>query len=350
MRILIAGGGGFIGVHLCRRFLAAGHELVVLDNFVTGRLEAVRSLQDQQDPRRITLVLQDACRRAPDVGPLDAVMHLASPASPVDYVRLPLETLESGSTATHRLLELARRQRARFLLASTSEVYGDPEVHPQVESYRGHVDPVGPRSVYDEAKRYAEAYATAFGKRHGIQVRIARIFNTYGPGMRLDDGRVIPTFVANALRDRPLRVFRDGSQTRSFCYVDDLVRGLEALLWSDLNGPVNLGNPEELTILETAERIRTLLGAKSPIVFEHGMDDDPRRRRPDITRARTHLGWSPTVTLEEGLVSTVEDLAARLRVESDPRPSLHWHAPISRRRVGPHRCDVPAAVDFRRET
>jgi dTDP-glucose 4,6-dehydratase len=313
MRLLVAGGGGFLGHHLTRRFLSRGHRVLVVDNFITGRWANVTGLKGGPGGRPLEVLCADVSRLPALPGRFDAVIHLASPASPRDYLRWPLPTLEAGSSGTRRLLECARENRARFLLASTSEVYGDPQVHPQPESYWGHVNPVGPRSVYDEAKRFAESLATAFALHAGVVVRIARIFNTYGPGMRLDDGRVIPSFVTQALRGEPLTVQGDGSQTRSFCYVEDLVAGLESLLWSDVEGPVNLGSTEEYTVRETAEKVIALTGSRSRIENRPLPADDPHLRRPDITRARERLGWTPCVPLEQGLTRTVADIAGRLR-------------------------------------
>ena len=313
MRVLVAGGAGFLGYHLVQRLLRGGHRVVVVDNFLTGRRVNVERLRRGPGGARLELVCADVARLPALPGPLDAVVNLASPASPRDYLRWPLATLEAGSSGTRALLECARDHRARFLLASTSEVYGDPQVHPQPESYWGHVNPVGPRAVYDEAKRYAEALATAFATHEGVAVRIARIFNTYGPAMRLDDGRVIPTFVTQALRGEPLTVQGHGRHTRSYCYADDLVAGLETLLWSDVEGPVNLGNTEEHTVLETAERIIALTGSRSRIEFHPLPADDPQLRRPDLTRARERLGWVPRVPFHEGLSRTVADIGRRLR-------------------------------------
>jgi dTDP-glucose 4,6-dehydratase len=312
MRVLIAGGAGFIGSHLTGRLLGAGHRVTVLDNFITAHRESLAAVERATLGRALVVRTGDICRPPSLEGRFDAVLHLASPASPRDYLDHPLETLEAGSTGTRNLLELARRHGARFLLASTSEVYGDPEVHPQPESYWGRVNPIGPRSVYDEAKRFSESLASAYARRGLVVVRIARIFNTYGPGMRIHDGRVIPSLVSQAIQGLPLTIHGDGSQTRSYCYVDDLVRGLEALLWSEVEGPVNLGNPEEYTVLETAERIRETTGSKSPIIRHPLPEDDPRQRRPDITRARERLGWSPEISFADGLRRTVQDLSRRL--------------------------------------
>ncbi len=313
MRIVVAGGAGFLGYHLAGRLLREGHGVLVVDNFLTGRRANVRRLASDPGGRLLEVVCADVSHLPALPGPIDAVVHLASPASPRDYLRWPLETLEAGSTGTRVLLECARDHQARFLLASTSEVYGDPRVHPQPESYWGHVNPVGPRAVYDEAKRYAEALATAFARHGGVTVRIARIFNTYGPAMRLGDGRVIPSFIMQALRGEPLTVHGHGRQTRSYCYVDDLVAGLEALLWSDVEGPVNLGSTGEYTVRETAQRIIALTGSRSRIECHPLPVDDPQVRRPDLTRARERLGWAPGVSFEEGLRRTVADIAERLR-------------------------------------
>ncbi len=323
MRILIAGGAGFVGSHLAAKLLSEGHHVLVADNFITGRRENVRRLYGMAGSERFELLEQDVCIPFRVAPPLDAVLHLASPASPVDYLRHPLETLDAGAIATRHLLEMARRHGARFLLASTSEVYGDPEVHPQPEAYWGNVNPVGPRSVYDEAKRFAEALSSAYARSGGVIVRIARIFNTYGPAMRLDDGRVIPTFVRQALEGEPLEVQGDGSQTRSYCYVDDLVRGLLRLLASDVEGPVNLGNPEEYTVLQTAHTVIRLTGSRSSVRHLPLPADDPRRRRPDIERATTRLGWAPRVRFEDGLARTIEEI--RERVEAARTGALRPH-------------------------
>jgi dTDP-glucose 4,6-dehydratase len=302
LRYLISGGAGFVGSHLCDALLAEGHEVVAVDNLVTGSPANVAHLAGD---RRFELVEADICRRLTVPGPFDVVMHLASIASPKEYLARPIETLESGSTGTRNMLEIAVRDNAQFLLTSTSECYGDPEVHPQSESYWGHVNPVGLRSCYDESKRYAEALTMAYHRVHGLPTNIARIFNTYGPRMALNDGRVVPAFLDQALRAVPITVFGDGTQTRSFCYVRDLVNGLILLSRSEERYPVNLGNPNEMTILEFAEAIQRLTGTRVPIEFCALPEDDPRRRRPDITKARTVLGWEPVVPLEEGLKETV---------------------------------------------
>ncbi len=302
MRGVITGGAGFLGSHLCERLLAEGYEVVCVDNLLTGREENVAHLLGRPD---FEFLRHDVSKPFEVSGPVDVVLHFASPASPIDYLELPIQTLKVGSLGTHNALGLAKAKRARFLLASTSEVYGDPKEHPQKESYWGNVNPVGPRGVYDEAKRFAEAMAMAYHRYHGLEVRIVRIFNTYGPRMRLRDGRVVPAFIQQALAGQPLTVFGEGKQTRSFCYVDDLVEGLWRLLNSDLDTPCNIGNPTEMTILEFAETIRDAIGSKSEIEFKPLPVDDPQTRQPDITLARTRLGWEPKVTLAEGLRSTI---------------------------------------------
>jgi dTDP-glucose 4,6-dehydratase len=302
MRVLVTGGAGFVGSHLCERLLGDGHEVVALDSLITGVRNNVAHLAP--DPR-FRLVVADAACNLPVDGPLDRIYHLASPASPIDYVELPFETLYAGSDATRRCLERAQADGARFLLASTSEVYGDPLVHPQVESYWGNVNSIGPRSVYDEAKRYAEALTMAFHRYRAVETRIVRIFNTYGPRMRLHDGRVIPAFCSQALKREPLTVFGDGTQTRSFCYVGDLVDGIVRLMESDLDLPCNLGNPVERSMLDVARFVNRFLDSDAGVVFRPLPTDDPGRRRPDITRARTHLGWEPQVSFEDGMAATV---------------------------------------------
>lgn len=301
-RTVVAGGAGFIGSHLCERLLGRGDEVVCVDSLITGRRGNL------PEHPRLTFVEADVCDGLPVEGGFDVLYHLASPASPVMYAKVPIETLRVCSVGTIRLLEAAERAGALFVLASTSEVYGDPEVHPQVESYWGHVNPIGPRSPYDEGKRFAEAVSMAWERTGRVRVRIARIFNTYGPRMRSDDGRVVPAFLERSLAGRPLVVHGDGLQTRSLCYVDDLVEGLIALEGAPDPGPYNLGNPEEITILDLARKVIELTGSKSRI--EHGPlpKDDPRRRRPDITRARERLGWRPRVTLEEGLRRTLASI------------------------------------------
>ncbi len=302
-RVLITGGAGFIGSHLCERFLAMGNEVICMDNLSTGSADNIAHLFAD---RRFTFIQQDVTTYIYVKGTLDTILHFASPASPVDYLELPIPTLKVGSLGTHKALGLAKEKGARFLLASTSEVYGDPLVHPQPEDYWGNVNPIGPRGVYDEAKRFAEALVMAYHRAHGVDTRIVRIFNTHGPRMRLNDGRVVPNFISQALRGEPLTVYGDGGQTRSFCYVSDLVEGIVRLLRSDYNGPVNCGNPTEVTILQFAERIKALTDSSSEIVFRPLPEDDPKVRQPDITKARQLLGWEPKVTLEEGLRYTIE--------------------------------------------
>jgi dTDP-glucose 4,6-dehydratase len=305
---LVTGGAGFLGSHLCEALLAKGHRVICLDNLETGSLANVEHLRSDA----FAFVAQDLTQHVDMPEPLDFVYHLASPASPIDYLRLPLQTLKVGSHGTHNALGLAKVHRARFLLASTSEVYGDPQVHPQPETYWGHVNPIGPRGVYDEAKRYAEALTMAYHRQQGVDTAIVRIFNTYGARMRPHDGRAIPTFIRQALEQKPLTVFGDGSQTRSFCYVDDLIRGLILLAESGEHMPVNIGNPAEMSLLELAEAVVAATGSSSSIVFEALPVDDPQVRQPDITRARQLLGWEPEVGLEEGLRRTLVSL------EGDP--------------------------------
>jgi len=305
-RIVVLGGGGFLGSHLCDQLLARGDEVVCVDDFSTGRPANVAQLVGQD---RFTMVESDISRSIPVEGPVTGVFNLASPASPPDYLALPLETLAVGSEGTRRGLDLAHRHGARFLMASTSEVYGDPDVHPQSETYWGNVNPVGPRSVYDEAKRFSEALTMAHHRTLGTDVSIVRIFNTYGPRLRPDDGRVVSNFLLQAIQGEPLTVYGDGSQTRSLCFVDDEVRGLIALFDSDLVGPVNIGNPDEYTILELAETVVSLLGSSSEIIHLPLPVDDPTRRRPDISVARKELGWEPTTQLRDGLARTAAFLA-----------------------------------------
>jgi len=303
LRIIVSGAAGFIPSHMCDRLLAEGHTVVGLDNFLTG---AEQNLAHLRGHARFQFIRQDVTQPFGLDGPIEAVLHMASPASPKDYLEHPIETLDVGSAGTRVMLELARAHNARFLLTSTSESYGDPLVHPQVETYWGNVNPVGPRSCYDESKRFAEALTMAYHRTHKMRTNIARIFNTYGPRMKLSDGRVVPAFLDQALRGEPMTVFGDGSQTRSFCYVSDLVDGLYRLMQSDERYPVNLGNPQEMTILEFAERIRRLTGTKSPIVHEPLPQDDPKQRKPDISKARSLLGWQPRVALEDGLRETIQ--------------------------------------------
>jgi dTDP-glucose 4,6-dehydratase len=300
-RVVITGGAGFLGSHLCRRLLLDGYQVVCLDNLLTGRADNIEELLGEG----VRLIKMDVTEYIHVPGPVDAVLHFASPASPIDYLRLPIQTLKVGALGTHRALGLAKDKGARFVLASTSEVYGDPQVHPQPESYWGHVNPIGPRGVYDEAKRYAEALTMAYHRSHGVQVSIVRIFNTYGPRMRLDDGRAFAAFAAQALSGRSVTVHGDGSQTRSLCYVDDLVEGIVRLTACGYPGPVNLGNPEEVSMLELAQALIKAAHSDSDIVFLPRPEDDPQVRRPDITLARRELGWEPTVPLSEGIERTL---------------------------------------------
>lgn len=301
MRIVVTGGAGFLGSHLCDRLLAEGHEVVAVDNFITGRRSNIADIQTD----RFSFIAQDVSKYIEVDGPVDFVMHLASPASPIDFERYPIQILKVGALGTHNALGLARAKGAGFFLASTSEVYGNPLVNPQPESYWGNVNPVGIRGVYDEAKRFAESMTMAYHRIHGIDTRIVRIFNTYGPRMRVDDGRVMPTFVAQALRGEPLTVYGEGQQTRSFCYYEDLIEGFYRLVLSNEHFPVNLGNPNEITILELAQTIIKLTNSSSEIDYKPLPQDDPRLRRPDISRAERILGWRPRVTLEEGLSKTI---------------------------------------------
>ena len=315
---VVTGGAGFLGSHLSDYLLAEGRRVICIDNLDTGSLENIQHIGNGSDYRFINHDLTEPLFLEE---PVDVVFHLASPASPIDYHRLPLHTLKVGSYGTHHMLGLAKFKRARFLLASTSEVYGDPQVHPQPETYWGHVNPIGPRGVYDEAKRYAEALTMAYHRQQGVDTCIARIFNTYGPRMRRHDGRAIPTFLGQALEAKPLTVFGDGSQTRSFCYVDDLVRGLCLLAESEEHLPVNIGNPHEMTLLDLAETVIRVTGSKSEILFEALPIDDPQVRQPDITRARQVLHWQPEVDLEEGLRRTVNSLTGEAKVLSHTRPA-----------------------------
>ena len=310
MRVLVTGGAGFIGSHLCEFLLGRGAEVVCMDNLLTGTIENIAHIQDP----RFSFIKHDVTNYIYVAGPLDYVLHFASPASPVDYAQLPIQTLKVGALGTHKALGLAKEKGAKFLLASTSEVYGDPLVHPQREDYWGNVNPVGPRGVYDEAKRFAEAMTMAYHRFHGLDTRIARIFNCFGPRMRLNDGRAIPTFITQALSGQPLTVHGDGSQTRSFCFIDDMVEGIWRLMRSPVTEPVNLGNPQEMSLLELAKKILVLSGSSSQIVFNPLPIDDPKVRQPDITRARTLLGWEPTVDLDEGLRRTIEWFREKLRL------------------------------------
>src|SRR6202011_3350756 len=314
MRVLVTGGAGFIGSHLCDFLLARGCEVVCMDNLLTGSTDNIAHISDP----RFLFVKHDVTNYIVVGGPLDYVLHFASPASPIDYLELPIQTLKVGSLGTHKALGLAKAKGARLLLASTSEVYGDPQVSPQPETYWGHVNPVGPRGVYDEAKRYAEAMTMAYHRYHGLDTRIVRIFNTYGPRMRLNDGRALPNFLYQALSGEPITVYGDGKQTRSFCYVSDLLDGIYRLLESNEHEPTNIGNPQEITILEFAERVRALVGADVPINFQPLPQDDPKQRCPDITKARRVLGWEPKVNLEDGLRLTYEYFRLRVAQASHP--------------------------------
>ncbi|MCC7013689.1 MAG: SDR family oxidoreductase [Planctomycetes bacterium] len=312
-RVVITGGAGFLGSHLCDRFLAEGWEVICMDNLITGDLRNIEHLSARSD---FHFYHQDVTEFIHVPGKIDAVMHFASPASPVDYLELPIQTLKVGALGTHKALGLAREKNARFLLASTSECYGDPLVHPQREDYWGNVNPVGPRGVYDEAKRFAEAMTMAYHRYHKVRTRIVRIFNTYGPRMRLNDGRALPAFMSQALRGEDVTVFGDGSQTRSFCYVDDLVEGIYRLLHSDEVYPTNIGNPSEMTIEQFARRIIELTGSKSKIVHKSLPVDDPKVRQPDIAKARRILGWEPRYDLDTGLKKTLEYFRERLGVDA----------------------------------
>jgi dTDP-glucose 4,6-dehydratase len=309
VRTLITGGAGFIGSHLCDRFLGRGDDVLCVDNLITGTAANIEHLRGQ---RRFTFIHHDISHPLEVDGPIDNVLHFASPASPVDYLQYPIQTLKVGSLGTHNALGLAKLKHARLLMASTSEVYGDPAIHPQREDYWGNVNPIGIRGCYDEAKRFSEAIVMAYHRTHKVDTRIIRIFNTYGPRMRLDDGRVLPNFVGQALRGEPLTVFGDGSQTRSFCYVDDLVEGIVRLLDADFHEPVNLGNPSEITILEFAKEILALTGSRSSIEYRPLPQDDPRVRKPDISRARQLLGWEPKVDRHEGLKRTLAFFKAQV--------------------------------------
>ena len=302
-RVLITGGAGFLGSHLCDRFLKEGYKVIAIDNLITGTLDNIEHLFKEED---FEFHHNDVSKFVHVSGDLDYILHFASPASPIEYLKMPIQTLKVGSLGTHNLLGLAKSKKARILIASTSEVYGDPLVHPHTEDYWGNVNPIGPRGVYDEAKRFQEAITMAYHTFHGLETRIVRIFNTYGPRMRLDDGRVLPAFIGQALRGEDLTAFGDGSQTRSFCYVDDLVEGIYSLLLSDYSQPVNIGNPDEITIKEFGEEIIRLTGSKSKIIYKPLPEDDPKQRKPDITKAMKILGWTPKYSRREGLKPTLE--------------------------------------------
>jgi dTDP-glucose 4,6-dehydratase len=309
-KILITGGAGFLGSHLCEKFLNENYEVICMDNFITGSPDNIAHLFGNPN---FKFVHYDVTNYIHIEGNLDYILHFASPASPIDYLKLPIQTLKVGSLGTHKALGLAKAKNARFLLASTSETYGDPLVHPQPESYWGNVNPVGFRGVYDEAKRFAEALTMAYHRYHKVETRIVRIFNTYGPRMRIEDGRAIPAFISQALANQPVTVFGDGSQTRSVCYVDDLINGIYCLLLSDEISPTNIGNPDEITMLDLAKEIIELLNSKSEIIFQNLPSDDPKVRQPDITKAKAILNWQPTVTRKEGLLKTIEDFKKRLQ-------------------------------------
>ena len=300
-RTLVTGGAGFLGSHLCEYFLKKGHQVICMDNLLTGTITNIEHLQCED----FKFIKYDVTEYIYVAGKIDYVLHFASPASPLDYLQLPIQTLKVGALGTHKALGLALEKGATFLLASTSEVYGDPLVHPQKEEYWGHVNPVGPRGVYDEAKRFAEALTMAYHRYHGVNTKIVRIFNTYGPRMRPHDGRAIPTFIPQALKNQPITIFGDGSQTRSFCYVSDQIEGIYRLLMSDCNDPVNIGNPHEMTVRQLAETIIRVTGSKSELIYKPLPVDDPQVRQPDIAKAKTLLGWEPVVNLEEGLKKTV---------------------------------------------
>src|SRR6476620_4033878 len=312
---LVTGGAGFLGSHLCDELLARAHRVICVDNFETGSLANIEHIRD---PERFLYVQTDIIEPYFVEEPVDFVYHLASPASPIDYLRLPLHTLKVGSYGTHHTLGLAKAKRARFLISSTSEVYGDPLEHPQRETYWGNVNPIGPRGVYDEAKRYAEALTMAYHRQQGVDTAIMRIFNTYGPRMRPHDGRAIPTFLRQALQDRPITVFGTGEQTRSFCYVDDLIRGMIALAESGEHSPVNIGNPDEFTLLELAKTVIEVTGSRSEIVYEALPTDDPKQRRPDISRAKALLAWQPEVSLREGLQRTLDGAGREALIGAAP--------------------------------
>jgi dTDP-glucose 4,6-dehydratase len=312
MRTLVTGGAGFLGSHLCEWLIQEGHEVICMDNLITGDTDNIAHLSGNKNFR---FIKYDVTEYIFIDGPLDNILHFASPASPIDYLELPIQTLKVGSLGTHKALGLAKAKKARFLLASTSEVYGDPLIHPQPEAYYGNVNPIGPRGVYDEAKRFAEALTMAYHRYHGVDTRIVRIFNTYGPRMRLNDGRVVPSFLHQALTGENLTVFGDGLQTRSFCYVSDLIEGIYRLLCSSINDPVNIGNPVEMTIMDFAKKIHEVAGGSVEIVYKPLPQDDPKVRQPDITKARGLLGWSPKVSLDEGIRETLNYYKKKLNIK-----------------------------------
>ena len=311
MRTLVTGGAGFLGSHLCDRLIKEGHKVICMDNLLTGRMDNISHLIGKD---QFHFIKHDVTEYIYVEGPLDNIVHFASPASPIDYLELPIQTLKVGSLGTHKALGLTKAKKARFLLASTSETYGDPLVHPQSEDYYGNVNPIGPRGVYDEAKRFAEAITMAYHRYHGVETRIARIFNTYGPRMRMHDGRVVPAFLCQALRGEDLTVFGDGSQTRSFCYVSDLIEGIYRLLMSDETNPVNIGNPAEMSVQEFAQEVIRLVGSKSKIIFKPLPQDDPKVRQPDITKIKQVLGWTPSVPLSDGLAKTLSYFKGQLNM------------------------------------
>lgn len=311
MRTLVTGGAGFLGSHLCDRLIKEGHDVICMDNLITGDTDNIAHLIGNP---KFKFIHHDVTEYIFIDGPVDNILHFASPASPIDYLELPIQTLKVGSLGTHKALGLAKAKKARFLLASTSEVYGDPLIHPQPEDYYGNVNPIGPRGVYDEAKRFAEALTMAYQRYHNVTTRIVRIFNTYGPRMRLNDGRVVPTFLHQALKNEDLTIFGDGSQTRSFCYVSDLIEGIYRLLFSAINDPVNIGNPYEMTITEFAQKIHAIAGGTGRIVMQPLPQDDPKVRQPDITRARELLGWSPVVQLDTGIRETLNFYKKKLNI------------------------------------
>ena len=312
MRTLVTGGAGFLGSHLCDRLIQDGHEVICMDNLITGDTDNIAHLSGNKNFR---FIKYDVTEYIFLDGPLDNILHFASPASPIDYLELPIQTLKVGSLGTHKALGLAKAKKARFLLASTSEVYGDPLIHPQPEAYYGNVNPIGPRGVYDEAKRFAEALTMAYHRYHGVDTRIVRIFNTYGPRMRLNDGRVVPSFLHQALTGENLTVFGDGMQTRSFCYVSDLIEGIYRLLCSAINDPVNIGNPVEMTIMDFAKKIHEVAGGNGEIIFKPLPQDDPKVRQPDITKAKGLLGWSPKVSLDAGIRETLNYYKKKLNIK-----------------------------------